>query len=172
MKREAKEIAKQAKKNGICSDWHKELKTLNSIDELAEMYLKGIDFCLSNDFPTNEYLRANFKGKMEKHGIHLDETFGCRNKPKVVALGACNAHVKVDEYQVSEVFVKHKSKMSLTASGHAFVMVDAFDDTEVKVWVHDSARVAINRYGNAKITTMQVNDSAYLKIIEKNKKTY
>jgi hypothetical protein len=49
----AKELARQAKKKGICKPWYNELKSLNgdNINAMAQMYLKGIDFCLANDYP-------------------------------------------------------------------------------------------------------------------------
>ena len=69
-----KELALIAKKKGICQEWFDQMKTLDDKDRLLEMYVRGIDFCLSNDFPTNDYIRENFVGRMEEYGVHLDES--------------------------------------------------------------------------------------------------
>lgn len=172
MTRIARDIAKQAKQKGICQDWYKELRTLETVEQLAEMYLKGIDFCLTNDFPSNDVLRAKFKGTMEEYGIHLDEVFGSLNGRKVVALGSCRAAVEIDEHHVSEVFVKHTSLLNLTAKDCAFVMVDAFENTRVKIKAYGEARVVVNRYGNAEVYIIEKGKNARVKIVDKNKITY
>ena len=69
----AKELARQAKKAGICEEWHGQLKLLTDKDAMIDMYIKGIDFCLSNDYPSNDYIREHFKGAMEQKGVFLDD---------------------------------------------------------------------------------------------------
>ena len=49
----SKELARQAKAKGICTPWHNELQNLQNKEAMVEMYLKGIDFCLANDYPTS-----------------------------------------------------------------------------------------------------------------------
>lgn len=172
MKNIAKELAKQAKGKGICQEWYKDLKTTQDTGKLLEMYVRGIDFCLSNDFPSNSFIKDNFKGKMEAFGIHLDEQISIKNERKVVALGKCTGKIEVDGYNVSEVFLKHDSDLTISASGNAFVMVDVFDNTTLWVQALDNAKVCVNRYGtNAEITSKS-EGNAVIKVIEKNKKTY
>ena len=165
-----KELAKQAKAKGICQEWHNELKGQNDVGKLAEMYLKGIDFCLANNFPPVEYIRRNFKGKMEAFGVHLDDRLAVTNDKKVVALGTCSGMVEIKEYGVSEVFIKHMSSIVIVARDNSFVMVDMFDDSSLNIIAGDNAKVCVNRYGG----TVQFSrfDNAVVKVIEKNKKTY
>ena len=93
----AKELARQAKKKGICKPWYNELKSLNgdNINAMAQMYLKGIDFCLAHDYPDNDFIRAHFKGRMEQYGVFLDDDIKVENKPKCVCLGATCGRVEV-----------------------------------------------------------------------------
>lgn len=165
-----KELAKQAKAKGICNDWYKDLLEQKDVEKLAEMYLKGIDFCLANDYPSTDYIRKNFKGKMEKFGIHLDEHLTLTNEKKVVALGLCSGMVEVKDYEVSEVFIKHLSDMVLVVRDNAFVMVDMFDDSSLNIIAGDNAKVCVNRYGG--VVNFSKFDKAVVKVIEKNKKTY
>ena len=159
-----------AKKHGICEDWYLQLKNEKDVDSMLEMAIKGIDFCLSNDFPSNDFIRKNFKGKMEHYGIHLDEVLNLVSEKKVVALGACTGIIEVKDYDVCEVFVKHNSKVKIMANENAFVMVDLFDGAEIEVYSDDNATVCINRYGGTIIDKSQ--GESRIKIIEKNKKTY
>ena len=68
----AKELARQAKKKGICKPWYNELKSLNgdNINAMAQMYLKGIDFCLANDYPDNGLERIS-RAKWNNTGFSL-----------------------------------------------------------------------------------------------------
>ena len=164
------ELAKQAKRNGICEDWYLALKNEKDINSLLDMYIKGIDFCLSNDYPSNHFIAKNFKGKMEAHGIHLDEVLDIVNEPTVVALGKCLGDIVTLEFEVCQVFVKHNSDIIIMANGNSFVMVDVFDDAKVLILAYDNAKVCVNRYGGT--VTESKNENSAIKIIEKNKKTY
>lgn len=165
-----KDLAKQAKKNGICSEWYSDLKSTEDKDKLLQMYVKGIDFCLSNDYPTNDYIRANFVGMMEAYGVHLDENLHIMNEKKVIALGTCSGNIYVGGFNVSEVFLKHESEMALTVDENAFVMVDMFDNSRLSIMASENAKVCINHYGGEIVFSQHGN--AVVKIIEKNKKTY
>lgn len=166
----SKELAKQAKVKGICAPWHAQLLTLDDKDAMLDMYLKGIDFCLANDFPSNDFIRENFKGSMEHKGIFLDETINVANMPKCVCLGTTTGRIIVNVYEVCEIFAKHDAALNVVARDNAFVMIDVFDDAVVNIHASDRAKVCVNHYGGEikKIIT----DDAVVKIREKNKKTY
>lgn len=166
----SKELAARARKKGICQEWHDELMSLKDKDAMCEMYLRGIDFCISNNYPGNDFIRSHFKGIMERHGVFLDDAVKVKNKPKCVCLGACSGCFEVDGFNTCEVFVKDGSEITITAKGNAFVVVDVFDNAKIIIHAHDRAKVCVNRYGG----TVQhcTNDDSTIKIHEKNKKTY
>jgi hypothetical protein len=167
----SKELANQAKRFNICQEWHDELKTLEDKKAMLEMYLKGIDFCLSNDYPTNEFIRANFKGMMEQFGVFLDDSIDLVNVEKCVALGQTKGCVETNNFGCSQIFVKHHSELTIIAKGDSFVMVDLFDNAVIHIQAHDRAKVCVNRYGDSRIDHKET-DSGMVKIIEKHKKTY
>ena len=168
----AKQLAKQAKRKGICKEWLSELRQLEDKGAMLEMYLKGIDFCLKHDYPSNEYIRANFKGEMEVFGVFLDDSIDLVNVLKCVALGQTKGLVEINEFGTSEIFVKHNSELKIVAKGDAFVMVDVFDNAVIRVYAQDRAKICVNRYGNSRIENMSTSSSAIVKIIEKHKNTY
>lgn len=167
----SKELAKQAAKYGICNEWHTKLKNLDDKKDLIAMYVKGIDFCLSHDYPTNNYIRANFKGFMEDFGVFLDDNIELRNAPKCVALGETKGSIEFDGYGISEIFIKHKSTLNIVARDNVFVIIDIFDNATVICEVHGKAKVYINKYGNATIESKEY-DSGFIKITDKQKNTY
>lgn len=165
-----KELAIAAKRKGICKEWFNNMKLIDDKDALIEMYVKGIDFCLANDFPNNDYIRANFAGKMESYGVHLDESLNTSNDRRVVALGRCIGRVKVDGFGVSEIFLKHESNIEVIANDNCFVMIDMFDNSKLHVIASGDAKVCINHYGGDLNT--ESKDDAIVKVIKKDKKTY
>lgn len=166
-----KKLARLAKKQGICPEWHDQLLDIDNQDLLIEMYLKGIDFCLSKDFPSNDFIRENFAGKMESHGIYLDSKFNLVNLRKVVALGKSEGRVEISSYNTAEIFVKHDSSVNITVKDSAFVVIDVFDNA--KIWVHSfgKSNVLINKYQGAEVDFTQWNESR-IKLVEKQAKTY
>ena len=166
-----KKLAKMAKGKGICEEWYNDLLLTGDKVKLIEMYLKGIDFCLSNDYPSNDFIREHFKGFMESYGLHLDEVFDNENCRYAVLLGNCKASIKATGYTICEAFVKHSSSVTIYADDRAFVMVDIFDDANVKVVARESAKVIINVYGG-KITGIERRGGAMVRVKNKYKKTY
>lgn len=165
-----KELALAAKKYGLCEEWFDEMKPLKDKGKLLDMYVRGIDFCLANDYPSNDYIRKHFKGEMEAFGVHLDDSIEALNPERIIALGESSGRIVVDSYNVCEVFVKHSSCMTIEAKGHSFVMIDVFDDTRLNVTGSEEAKVCVNRYGG-EISFNQEGNSR-IKIVEKHKKTY
>jgi hypothetical protein len=165
-----KELARKAKQKGICQEWHTELKSIEDKEKLVEMYIRGIDFCLANDYPSNDYIRKNFVGFMEKYGVHLDEEIRILNERKVIALGKCTGNVEVSDYTTCEVFMKHESELSIMVKDNAFVMVDLFDDSTLVIAASGNSKVVVNRYGGK--VEFEAYQNSVVKIKEKNQKTY
>jgi hypothetical protein len=168
-----KELALEAKKHNICEEWFNDLLQIEDKVRLIKMYLKGIDFCLSNEYPSLSFIKENFVGTMEKYGVFLDDNIKGINSRYVVALGSCEGNAEYIDFGVGQVFVKHESKLNVKASGNSFVMVDMFDNSEVEVIATDNAKVCVNHYGG-KLSTITNSEqgSATIKVIRKQSKTY
>lgn len=165
-----KRLARDAKKKGICEEWFARLVETKDKGELIKMYLKGIDFCLSNEYPSNEFIRQHFVGTCEAFGVFLDEPITAENFQHVVALGDCEGAATYDGWNVGQVFLKHRSRLKVLATGNSFVVVDVFDETAVEVEARDNAKVCVNHYGG-NITTA-TGGKAVIKVIRKQSKTY
>ena len=154
---------------GLCGDWQKKLSKNSGVKRLSELYMRGIDFCISEDFPTLEFMIENFKGKCEPYGIFINDSVREVNVPDVVLNGCCDARLQYDQYSVSRLYVRHESQASVTVSDNAIITIDAFDNAFIDIeTVGDKCRAIINLYGNATIT----HKGSRIKIHKKNKQTY
>lgn len=149
------EIIQQLKKDGItkglCRMWQWKLKPELNMDNLVQLYVKGIDFCISEDFPTLEFIRENFKGKCEEFGVYVDDEIPeLVDSPDTVLNGNCRAMLKYSGYTVARVFARHNSEAAVNVANNAIVTIDAFDDTNLVIATAGSdAQVFVNLYGNA-----------------------
>lgn len=165
-----KRLLKDAARKNACGAGLDKLKGMSDRRDMVRLYLDNIDFCLSNDFPENGFIRANFGDIANGMGVYLDEVFEARNRPKTVLLGASHGKVEIDGYNVSEIFIKHDSTLNIEAADNAFVMVDVFDDTILEVHAKDRAKVCVNHYGGE--IRQECEGDAVIRIREKHKKTY
>lgn len=167
-----KELAQAAKNKGICEDWFNDLMNTKDKGRLIQMYLKGIDFCLSNEYPSLSFIRENFVGAMEPYGVFLDEEIKAENFRHVVALGNCYGTAVYSGFEVGQVFAKHNAKLTVTAKDNSFVMIDVFDNAEVEVIASDNAKICVNHYGGRVISNSSEPGNSVIKIIRKHSKTY
>lgn len=167
-----KQLATQAKENGICDEWYSRLLQMSPNDKaaLVRMYLSGIDFCLSNNYPSNGFIKRYFADIAPQMGVYVDMRFKAENMRKCVCLGVAEGKALINGFNVGEVFLKHNAKLALDAADDAFVMVDVFDQSELTVEAHGNAKVTVNRYGG-KITWKR-DPTAKIVIREKNKHNY
>ncbi|AMR32386.1 hypothetical protein A0256_13620 [Mucilaginibacter sp. PAMC 26640] len=155
----------------ICKEWAVKINQANGVDDLLKMYVAGIDFCLKNNFPDNADILTLGEGKLAAYGIHIDEIIALQDKPLIVLLGDCIAKHDITGYTSSQLFIKHNSKATVTATDNAFLMIDCFDDSVLNLSAGGRSKVYINIYGNAQVTHT-CSDIANVKITNKNKLTY
>lgn len=154
---------------GLCQGWQMKLKPGTSTKRLVELFIRGIDFCIKNDYPTLDFMRTHFRGISEPYGAYVDDEVVEENKPGVVLNGNCKAALEYDGFSVSQVYVRHNSQAAIIASEYANVTIDAFDDSHLVVAVAGgNAQVYVNLYGNATVET----SGNGIKVRKTNKKTY
>lgn len=158
---------------GLCRMWQIKLHAGLSTEELAKLYIQGIDFCISEDYPTLDFLREHFRGKCEPFGVFVDDDVPpTTNKPDMVLNGACRAMLEYDGFSVSRLYVRHTSEVAVIVSDHAALTIDLFDNAKLHLSiVGDDTTVSVNVYGK-QTTTEYIGDSAKSKVnITYNDKT-
>lgn len=168
-----KALAKDAKKHGICKEWHSRLKLMSPDDKrgLVQMYLDGIDFCLNNNYPSNDFIKRYFSDVAVEMGVFVDKDISVENSPKCVCLGTTCGIIKTSDFAVCEIFAKHEAELNVTASGDSFIVIDVFDNAVVNIHTFDRAKVCVNRYGGI-INEIFTEKTSCFKIREKHKNKY
>lgn len=150
----SRQLARSAKANGICKEWHDRLRRQTEITGLVAMYIKGIDFCMAHNWPDLETLRRAFAGDpfVRDHGIFIDaKNVDVKNRATTVLLGASDAAISFDGYEVGEIYVRHNSNAKLAVSGRAFVVVDVYDAATIQITASDQAKVFVKNHGSAPV---------------------
>nr|DAF67755.1 MAG TPA: hypothetical protein [Caudoviricetes sp.] len=148
------QLKKDGTDKGLCRLWRSKLIGDLSVEELAKLYIKGIDFCISEDYPTLDFFREHFKGKCEPFGIFVDDEVTERNMADVVLSGDCKALMEYDGYTVARVYARHNAQGAINVCDHAIVTIDVFDNSNLVIAVAGSdAQVNVNLYGNSHVET-------------------
>jgi hypothetical protein len=164
-------ILEKALDSGICREWGLIIQKTRSVDELLKMYVKGIDFCLKNDFPSNSDLQEKAGDLINAHGIYIDAEVNLVNSPFTVLLGACTANLSYSDYSVSTCYFKHESTGNIKAAGNSIVVIDCFENSVLNIDASENSDVLITIYGNAQVSHT-ASETAKVKIIHKHKLTY
>lgn len=167
-------IKADGKAKGMCRQFQMKLTAGLSVKELAKLFIQGIEFCISEDFPTLDFLRDNFKGKCEPYGFYIDEDLTPqKNKPDIVLNGACRAMLEYDSYSVSRLYIRHESEAAVVASDNAIVTIDLFNNTKLHIHAIDNARVYISCYGgNVDIDFFDKADKSRVEVKFYDKNSY
>lgn len=165
-----RQLIMDGRAKGLCSQYQGLLDRSDTIEKMVRLFIRGIDFCIKNDYPTLDFMRENFKGKSEPFGAFVDDDVrGLRNQPDVVLNGDCRAMLEYDEYSVSRIYARHGSEAAVNVSDHAVLTIDAFDHSHLVVAVAGgNARVMVNRYGDAQVECI----GSGIKVNSINKNTY
>lgn len=155
----------------ICIDGITELKQAKTTDDFLAIYLKYIDFCLSENFPSNSDLLQYGNDRLIAHGIYIDAKPNILNRNTAVVLGSSDGVGQYLWHSVGQVYMKDQSRLNLAVKHDAFLIIDVFDQAELTIHTSGNAKVLINIYGNAKVFPTQL-DRSTINIVNKLKATY
>lgn len=164
------QLKQDGEEKGLCRLWRGKLKPGLSTEILVKLFIRGIDFCISENYPTLEFMRDNFRGKCEQYGAFVDDEIKERkNAPDTVLNGDCKAFLEYDGFSVSRVFARHSSEVAVNVSDNAMVTIDAFDGSQLVVATAGrNAQVYVNLYGNSHVECIGVG----IHVRKMNKETY
>jgi len=114
----------------LCDAWYGEWKDDSSVDELLDKFVRGMDFCVENDYPPLPFIRKFFdKDDLHRHRIYLDEEVALDgNNGSYVFLGECSGEIVCDGYMTVNIVVRHRSKIKVVAMGGSRVYVDVYEE--------------------------------------------
>ena len=135
-------LRNKARQLGLCDQWYKDWNDNETMQQLLEKYLRGIDFCIKHDYPRLEFVREVFpKDILSKNGIFLDSCIDACNLSAGVALGNSMGRFRYIGTSTGTVYVRHSSEVTIEVSGGSKVFIEAYD--------HCIVRVVADKYSKA-----------------------
>lgn len=148
----SEDLRRKAISLGLCHKWQRSWATSTNKDELVEMYKRGLDFCIENNYPTNEYMLKHFDGIMQRHGVFVSNFIDLKNAKEVVLNGECSGYLLYDMYSVGNVYVRHESKIDIVAKENSKVFVTCYDSSRLTLRTEGRGSIIVYNYGSADIS--------------------
>lgn len=117
----------------LCEKWTEEWKDETDIDELADKFIRGFDFCVKNNYPPLDFIRKNVKKEdLHRHNIFIDEEVQIADAENgyYVFLGRCTGTLWVNGLKAVTVLVRHDSVINVEAYDGARVQVRYYDNSD------------------------------------------
>lgn len=142
------ELKEKAISLGLCEEWTNEWDKEDK-DTLCEKYVKGIDFCIMHNYPSLKYMKDNFDGIMQNHGVFVDDNGMKKNLPKAVINGLSIMNMLYDKFSVGTVYLRHDSALNIIAKDNAKVFIFTYDNCILNIKCSDSAIVYVYNHGGS-----------------------
>lgn len=117
----------------LCEKWTEEWKDETDIDELADKFIRGFDFCQKNNYPPLDFIRKNVKKEdLHRHNIFIDEEVQIADAENgyYVFLGKCTGTLWANGLKAVTVYVRHDSVINVEAFDGARVQVRYYDNSD------------------------------------------
>ena len=138
-------LKQQAVDLGLCRPWTEAWGDCDR-QELIDKYKKGIDFCIDKQFPSNEFIKANFdRALLNANLIFVDEHIRLDDAPSGIYIlnGECSGSIRFAPWTAATVYVRHTSNVRIIAGDFAKVFVRLYDEAEVETEAEESAVVRV-----------------------------
>jgi hypothetical protein len=140
------ELRQQAVDFGLCDKWRGDWKSDKNQQELIDMWKKGIDFAIIHDYPSIDFIKANFDRKLlNRNLIFVDEPIEIKNAPSGIYVinGECSGTLWFNSWAAATVYVRHNSNVRIIADDFAKVFVRLYDDASADVIELDGAVIKV-----------------------------
>lgn len=134
-------LKQQAVDLGLCRPWTEAWGNCDQ-QELIDKYKKGIDFCIDKQYPSNEFIKANFdRALLNENLIFVDEHIRLDDAPSGIYIlnGECSGSIRFAPWTAATVYVRHKSNVTIIADDFAKVFVRVYDEADAEVVELDEA---------------------------------
>jgi hypothetical protein len=137
-------ILKEMKAFSPCKEGFEKAYKDTSIKSLCGLFFANSDWALKENFPSKEVLEK-YRGYYEKYGVYYKQN--AINKAVNLAIFDSETEIEFTGFDVSEIFIRGKSKIAIKASGHSKIFVTVLDDSELNIERIGNAEVFVYQYG-------------------------
>jgi len=144
-----KELRDTAIEKGLCDEWQKKWEKDISEDMLVKMMFKGLDFCLANRYPSNEYIIKNFDLDFRRrNNVFVNDKYSALNPKEALILGKSNITVRYNANHSGSIHVRDNSSVRLTAKNNSFVIVHLYDNAKIDPEIIGSPRIVLIKHSD------------------------
>lgn len=138
-------LKQQAVDLGLCRPWTEAWGDCDQ-QELIDKFVKGIDFCLERNWPTSDFIKANFdRALLNANLIFVDEHIRLDDAPSGIYIlnGECSGSIRFAPWTAATIYVRHTSHVRIIAGNFAKVFVRVYDEAEAETEAEESAVVRV-----------------------------
>ena len=131
---------------GMCEDGIKGWHADSSQQELIDKFKEYIDFCQRHDWPSCDFIKANFdRDLLHKNLIFVDEHIDLDNAPSGVYIvnGECSGTIRVAPWSVATLYLRHDTNVQIEAGDFARVFIRLYDNSDATVSAAENAIVKV-----------------------------
>lgn len=129
-----RELARSQKVR-LCDVWYSEWDDDSDIDALLDKFVRGHDFCITNDYPSLPFIREHllrYRDALHRHHIYVDESVDLTaDNGTYIFLGACTGRLVARGLHTVSVYCRHESVLDVSALEGSNVFVSTYERSHV-----------------------------------------
>lgn len=135
---------------GLCGQWQKMWDGKWDRPTMIAKYKEGIDFCLKNNFPANDFITSNFtKKSLRKGGVFINDKYSVLNERVTVVRGNSEIIARYNGMAVSELYVADNSTVHIFAKNNSHVIVHLLGNAEITASQNDQSTIMVIKHSEA-----------------------
>lgn len=154
----SKTLRESARHHGLCNEWYDEWSDSCSPSELVAKMFKGLDFCLKNHWPSNDFIKERFNIYfLRKVNVFVDDKYSNVNPEQCLILGSSEITTRFNGTSIGNIHVRDDSCLKLTARNRSFVIIHLYEKASITAKQFDIAHVVIIKHSNDTIVNVDQN---------------
>lgn len=139
----------RARELGLCDEWFSKWDDDSTSSTLIHKFITGADFCIEHDYPTIDEIKELFtREELRNGGIYVDEDDIFVESPRYpMLLGDTTATFEYSGSDVADIYVRHRSTLTVAISDFSRVSVNVYDKAKVHVVNTGVVAVYVYKYG-------------------------
>lgn len=144
MNRLNRELRDDAVAYGMCPQWQSEWNDDKTQQELLDMYVRALDFCIEHDYHTVAFIKEHVDPYLRrKNRIYVDEEVEGGESGIYMVNGKCRGEAVFDDLAVATLYVRHDSELCIVAKGLSKIFVRVYDRARIHVTQSDMGKVYV-----------------------------
>lgn len=139
-------LKQQAISLGLCAKWTSEWADDSDQQTLIDKYVRGIDFSLAYNWPSNDFIKANFdRDLLHRNLVFVDEDIDLSDAPSGVYVlnGECSGTIRIADWSVATLYLRHDSNVRIEAGDFARIFIRLYDNSDATVSAAENAIIKV-----------------------------